>query len=71
MSEQSGASVMTERIGGQISYTVEGELEAVKEAIERIYRNYHPLGYGTHFEAPKQQRDGSWRAFGYRSSSCD
>jgi hypothetical protein len=71
MSEEHGASVTAERIGGQVSYTVEGELSEVKEAIERIYRNYHPLGYGTHFEAPRQRPDGSWKAYGYRSSSCD
>lgn len=57
--------------GHQTSYTIIGSKEFVEDAIARIEANYHTLGYGTHFSAPKQQPDGSWTAHGSRANSCD
>lgn len=58
--------------GHSTSYVITGQTqEAVNEAIERIYRNYHPVGYGTDFDEPRQGEDGLWLARGHRANSCD
>lgn len=66
------AQIHAARQGSQISYVIEaGELADIEEAIARIERNYHPLGYGTSFQPPTQKPDGSWIAYGSRANSCD
>jgi hypothetical protein len=58
--------------GQSTSYVIEGATaECVQEAIDAILRQFHPLGYGTDFRPPEQQEDGSWKAWGSRSNSCD
>jgi hypothetical protein len=58
--------------GFQTTYRIEAdELEELEDAIERIERNFHPLGYGTTFDKPEQRADGSWVVSGYRYNSCD
>jgi hypothetical protein len=66
------AIVNATNTGHSTSYVITGDsLEAVNEAIERICRNYHPLGYGTSFQPAQQKPDGSWLVRGRRSNSCD
>lgn len=66
------AQVTAVKSGGQTRYVIEDHAkQEVEDAIERIERSYHPLGYGTTFEVPEQRADGSWVAHGYRANSCD
>lgn len=66
------AKVVSERSGAEIRYTVEADdLAEVEDAIDRIERNYHPVGYGTAFNKPEQRADGSWISHGHRWTSCD
>lgn len=48
------------------------EFKTEQEALDfklRMYRNYHPMGYGTHITV--EQRGNTWVAYGSRSHSCD
>jgi hypothetical protein len=72
MKEAVMASVSARTTMGTTEYTIEAdELEEVEDAIARIVRSYHPMGYGTHFHRPEQRADGSWVARGHRANSCD
>jgi hypothetical protein len=64
--------VSTSNDGVSTSYVLKADtLDAVNAAIAVIERQFHPLGYGTSFRQPEQQPDGSWKAWGSRSNSCD
>lgn len=66
------AKVTAEHTGGEVRYTVEGhDLVEVEDAVDRIERAYHPMGYGTGFWPPEQRSDGSWICHGHRSASCE
>ena len=66
------AEIHTSNDGLQTSYMITGaDLEDIETAINAIYARYHPVGYGTFFDKPKQLSDGSWRTHGRRANSCD
>lgn len=57
---------------GMTHYEIEAhDKEEVEDAVDRILRSYHPLGYGTIFQVPEQRADGSWIVRGRRANSCD
>jgi hypothetical protein len=63
------AKVTHDNRGVETLYTIEAEeLDEVEDAIDRIKRNYHPMGYGTYFHRPEQRADGSWVAHGHRAN---
>jgi len=66
------AKVTVNHRGSEIDYVIEdNDLAEVEDAIDRIERNYHPVGYGTSFRKPEQRADGSWISRGHRWTSCD
>jgi hypothetical protein len=65
------ATVETRSGVGATEYLVTGELPAVFQAIEEIFRDKHPLGYGTRVAAIDAVLDGVFAARITRSNSCD
>lgn len=66
------AEIHTSNDGLQTRYTISSrDLADLEEAITEIKARYHPLGYGTSFDPPKQFKDGSWSTHGWRANSCD
>ena len=63
--------VQTNSDGRRTNYVITGSKEQVEQAIERVERAYHPLGYGTTFRPLSEIEPGKWSASGYRYNSCD
>ena len=55
-----------------ITMTITAESEKdLDSKIEGVYRNWHPMGYGTMLKSKNQLEDGTWVAIMTRYSSCD
>jgi hypothetical protein len=67
------AQIQSSNNGQRTSYLITAaDKEAVVEAIEGIYRAYHPLGYGTSFgKVQMLEESGQWICHGHRYNSCD
>ena len=66
------ATVDAHSDGSFTSYVIEADTEEeITDAIVRIERAYHPLGYGTHFDPPQRREDSRWISRGSRANSCD
>jgi len=65
------AKIDARSASGMTTYVIEGTEEEVKQAIERVERRYHPLGYGTSFMPLKPKGDGVFVTTGSHSNSCD
>jgi hypothetical protein len=53
-----------------MTVTAESE-EELNSKIEVVYRNYHPMGYGTMLKIKRERNDGTWVAIMTRYDSCD
>jgi hypothetical protein len=50
------------------------EFDTEQEAIEyreKVYEDYHPMGYGTHIRIEYDLTTNKWVAKGTRSHTCD
>lgn len=70
--EMAQAEITATNDGLRTSYMITcADLEGLLEAVGEIEARYHPLGYGTSFQPPARQSDGSWYTHGSRANSCD
>lgn len=54
-----------------VNVMVEGELEAVKKAVEAYLKDYPEAGYGTRVIEESQTLDGGYYCKLWRLASCD
>lgn len=63
---------MNKSVGvSKVTYQAKGTLPAVLNAIEHLFTNYNPRGYGTSVETIHMESDGTYIARVSRSTSCD
>jgi len=57
---------------GSYYYTaIATEAKELEIWVQALYKNYHPMGYGTHMSKPQLRDDGLWVTTGGRAGSCD
>lgn len=66
-----GATVRKQVGNSSTEYHVSGALESVLKAIESIFINHHPHGYGTHLHAMGMDNCGDYFARVSHLNSCD
>ncbi len=67
----SAARIFETRGGGMVQVIIEAEDRTEAEAARDRYLNrWHPMGYGTAFNDPRDH-EGVWRIVGSRMASCD
>lgn len=65
------ADVSMIRGGFSTEYRISGSLPEVFSAIEGLFVNYHPMGYGTFVHSIEMKNDGRYAARVSRANSCD
>jgi hypothetical protein len=63
--------IETKRSNFSTEYLIEGPLREVNDEVDRLHRDYHPMGYGTTLKSLVQRPDGSAYAIVRRANSCD
>jgi hypothetical protein len=65
------AKVVPERGASFTEYAIQGPLRSVLNAIDLIFAQYDPHGYGTRVRSIDMENSGAYTAKVWRANSCD